>query len=103
MSKTKVDTVAPAAAVQNNTTPNSLYFTVTTFSADDGKPIGYRLVDQYHFGTRNWLMKHLWWAMINKHEVAVQVATDDEVAEYLAKAAKELQDKYSTDEQQAAA
>jgi hypothetical protein len=59
----------------------ALFVTVNTFDAV-GAQIGTRTVDMYHYGTRNWLSNHQWWAAHNGHtittvtcpEVAVQAA-----------------------------
>lgn len=88
MSK-QVQAVAPVQERQNN-----LYMSVNTIDIN-GKPVGYRLVDLYHYGTRNWLMNHQWWALHQGHLVEVQPATSDEISEYLALKAKELQDKFA--------
>lgn len=87
MSK-KVEETAPAGRLTN------LYMTINTLDVK-GKPVGYRIVDLYHYGTRNWLMNHQWWAMHQGHLVEVQPATEGEINEYLAKKAQELQDKFA--------
>lgn len=81
---------------------NNLYMTINTVDVA-GKAVGYRLVDLYHFGTRNWLSNHHWWAMHQGHEVIICPASQDEVNSYLAEKAKELQDKFNGPEEQAAA
>jgi len=72
----------------------NLFMTVSTVD-QAGKAVGYRIVDLYHYGTRNWLMNHQWWAMHQGHLVEVCPATEAEINEYLAKGAKELQDKFN--------
>ena len=72
----------------------NLYVSVKTFN-NVNESIGYRVVDQYHYGTRNWLLKHLWWAMHNGHIVEVVTSTDEEIAEYLEASAKALAEKYN--------
>jgi len=47
------------------TKPNSkLNVIVDTFDKA-GELVGTRTVDLYHYGTRDWLAKHNWWAMHN--------------------------------------
>lgn len=87
MSK-KAEEAAPVGRLTN------LYMTINTVDVN-GKTVGYRIVDLYHYCTRNWLMNHQWWAMHQGHLVEVQPATAEEINEYLAKKAKELQDKFA--------
>lgn len=56
-----------------------LNIVVDTFDKS-GKQLGTRTVDMYHFGTRNWLANHLWWATHNGHEVVVKQVPESEVA-----------------------
>jgi hypothetical protein len=92
-------TAAPAATQQQ---PRNLYMSVKTFNPE-GKSIGFRIVDLFHYGTRNWLQDHLWWAMHNANCVEVNIATDDEIGEYLEASAKALQAKFAKEPAQAAA
>lgn len=59
-----------------------LFVSIKTFNAE-GRTIGERIVDMYHYGTRNWLQNHHWWAMHNGHCVETAVATEAEVADYI--------------------
>lgn len=72
------EAVASAVPPQNR----NLYVAVNTYNPD-GKQVGTRVVDMYHYGTRNWLQNHHWWAMHNSHSVETMVADDAEVATYL--------------------
>jgi hypothetical protein len=81
------------SAQSNNSTPNLYIFVRTTDL--QGTCIGERIVDMYHFGTRNWLQNHQWWAMHNSHCVETTVATPDQVAEYLARAKEALVEKFA--------
>lgn len=62
--------------------PSNLFISVKTFDVE-GKTVGERIVDMYHFGTRNWLQNHHWWAMHNGHCVETNVATPTEIENYL--------------------
>lgn len=77
-------------------TPASLYVSVKTFNPE-GRTVGERIVDLYHFGTRNWLQNHHWWAMHNGHCVEVTVATDAEVAAYVESQKASLAAKFNAD------
>lgn len=88
MSKSVKSTVAPV-------TEKTLYVTVNTYNTK-GEQIGTRVVDMYHYGTRNWLQNHHWWAMHNACAVETVVATPDEVTEYLTAATAALADKFNT-------
>lgn len=82
----------PAAAQQRN-----LYVTVTTY-ASDGKQVGIRVVDMYHYGTRNWLQGHMWWAVHHGHTTETQPANDAEVADYVKEQEYALAYKYAKDQ-----
>lgn len=86
----------PIAAVPAVVEPQSktLYVTVTTYG-QDGKQVGTRVVDMYHYGTRNWLQNHVWWAMHNSCAVEQVVATAEEVNDYLETARVALADKFA--------
>jgi len=71
-----------------------LYMTISTIDMN-GKQVGFRLVDLYHYGTQAWLAKHHWWAMHEGHLVETCRATQIEVEEFLALEAKKLQDKFA--------
>lgn len=94
MSK-QVQQDAPAMGANDQQQSKVLYVTVETFN-NEGRPVGFRVVDMYHYGTRNWLANHQWWAMHNDHMCEIKPATSEEANEYLAKAAQALQNKYST-------
>lgn len=64
------------------TTKPGLFVSIKTFNAE-GRTIGERIVDMYHYGTRSWLQNHHWWAMHNGHCVETTVATEAEVADYI--------------------
>lgn len=72
-----------------------LYVSVTTFKGDTGKPEFTRVVNLYHFGTRQWLQNHQWWAIHNGYSVNVAIATPDEVATYLDTAKANLAAKFA--------
>lgn len=78
----------------SNTQANNLYMSVKTFD-EQGKTVGERIVDLYHFGTRKWLQDHLWWAMHNSNCVEVNVANSDEIAGYVQKNAEALAAKFN--------
>jgi len=97
VTKTTGEQQAPVA--QN---PNNLYISVQTFNPE-GKDIGFRIVDMYHFGTRNWLQNHHWWAMHNGNCVETNVATPEQIEKYLAAAKTALADKFNHEQVAAAA
>ncbi|CAM6031244.1 unnamed protein product [Sphagnum compactum] len=78
----------------------NLFVLVETFNYG-GEQIGTRIVDMYHFGTRNWLQNHHWWAMHNGHVVETRTATDEEIGEYVEEQRLKLADKYSSPQQEA--
>ena len=78
-----------------NEQSKNLYVSVKTFDGKTGKPIGERVVDMYHYGTRNWLQNHIWWAMHNSHEVQQDIATDEEIGSYMAKQEIALAEKFN--------
>ena len=63
----------------------ALYVSVNTYDPG-GKQVGTRVVDMYHYGTRNWLANHTWWAMHNGHTVEQMLANSAEIDAYLEKA-----------------
>ena len=73
---------------------NNLYISVKTFDSE-GKVVGERIVDLYHFGTRNWLQNHHWWAMHNGHCVETNTATPDEIEAFLVSAKQALAEKFN--------
>lgn len=93
--------VAMEPAENQQTQANNLYISVKTFNTE-GKTIGERIVDMYHFGTRNWLQNHLWWAMHHGACVETNIATDGEINAYLATAKQALADKFNSDAKVAA-
>lgn len=95
-SKSKVTekTDVNSGLVQNSQNQQkNLYVKVITYD-QEGKTIGERIVDMYHYGTRNWLQNHIWWAMHNGHEIEQKCADSEDVKEYVANAAKELAAKF---------
>ena len=84
------------AKVENHsqTQTKSLYVTVNTYDAK-GKQIGTRIVDMYHYGTRNWTQNHLWWAMHNNCTVETMPSTDAEVQSYISAGASELAEHFN--------
>lgn len=64
----------------------ALHVQVDTFDSA-GQQVGTRVVDMYHFGTRNWLANHTWWAMHNGHTVRQQLAELAEAIEELKRVA----------------
>ena len=72
----------------------NLYIVVDTVNFAD-EQIGTRVVDMYHFGTRNWLQNHQWWAMHNGHTVQTRNATAHEIEDYLESQRQALADKFN--------
>ena len=66
----------------DKTQDKNLFIKVETYDVR-GTEIGSRIVDMYHFGTRNWLQNHLWWAMHNSATVESRPADSGEVQAYL--------------------
>lgn len=87
----QVQEAGSCATSQQN---RNLFVVVNTYG-QDGKQVGTRVVDMYHYGTRNWLQNHHWWAMHNGCTVETMVANDAEVAEYLENAKKALAVKFA--------
>lgn len=95
-SKSKTATKAPEPVANNGTSQQSnLFISINTFDAE-GRTIGERVVDLYHFGTRNWLQSHHWWAMHNGHSVETNVATPKQIDDYLAAGKAALAAKFNT-------
>lgn len=78
----------------SQTGAKNLFIKVDTFN-EEGREIGTRIVDMYHFGTRNWLQNHLWWAMHNKATVESQVADQKDIDIYLMESKKALAEKFN--------
>jgi hypothetical protein len=88
--------VASTDQVPQTQNQKTLYVKVTTTDlANKAVIIGERIVDMYHFGTRNWLHNHFWWAMHNGHLVETEVATADQIDEYLLEQKKKLAEKFN--------
>lgn len=85
----------PQTTKTNAQGPSNLFISVKTFDGE-GKTVGERIVDMYHFGTRNWLQNHHWWAMHNGHCVETNVATQDEITNYLAASKEALVAKFNS-------
>lgn len=92
---TNIPNNGPVPPVDHVKGPSNLFISVKTFDVE-GKTVGERIVDMYHFGTRNWLQNHHWWAMHNGHCVETNVATSDEVTTYLAASKEALAAKFNT-------
>ena len=86
----QVQEAAQCATAQQN---RNLFVTVNTYG-QDGKQVGTRVVDMYHYGTRNWLANHTWWAMHNNCTVEQMPANDAEIEEYLENAKNALAGKF---------
>lgn len=69
-------------APPEDTKGQALYVVVNTYGQDDSQ-LGSRVVDMYHYGTRNWLINHTWWAMHNGHRVVQALANDEQVVEFI--------------------
>lgn len=78
-----------------STQPTNLYASVRTYDGKDGKTIGDRIVDMYHYGTSSWLTKHHWWAMHNGHTVETELASEADIDAYIAKGGQALQAKFN--------
>jgi hypothetical protein len=78
----------------NPSSDRSLFVSVETFD-NDNKSIGSRVVDMYHYGTRNWLQNHTWWAMHNSCVVETRPATEEEAKAYVEAATASLVNKYN--------
>ncbi len=87
----KEQPVANQAAAEQ---PKNLYVSVKTF-CNEGKTVGERIVDLFHYGTAAWLQKHTWWAMHQGHTVEQTVATDEEIGSYLFTQSQALQAKFA--------
>lgn len=97
--KTSVETVsAQAITPPKAQEQRSLFIKVDTYDPQ-GKEIGTRIVDMYHFGTRNWLHSHQWWAMHNGHLIETRPAEDGEVQDHFAVQKKLLAEKFNTERQ----
>lgn len=54
---------------------SNLMVTVETVDSM-GEIVGTRTVDMYHYGTRDWLSNHAWWAMHNGHTLTQRPVTE---------------------------
>lgn len=98
----KNDTTNTGDGESNNAPERRLFIKVATFDHSDIK-VGTRIVDMYHFGTRNWLAGHNWWAMHNGHIVVTETATPEEVEAHVSAQRQALADKFNTERQHVAA
>lgn len=102
----QVKGVEQTNSATNDETPQTksrhLFIKVETFNFE-GRIIGTRIVDMYHFGTRGWLASHCWWAMHNGHQIEQKIAEDEEVVEYLAAQKQALADKFNNEKLHVAA
>lgn len=96
VSKPKQAKVVVEQAPAANQSPQTkhLFIRVNAFNAE-GREVGTRIVDLYHFGTRAWLQKHTWWAMHHGHVIEQQPATEDEIAAYIQAQRDALAAKYN--------
>ena len=86
----QVKTVPAATEAPAN---QNKYICIYTFENKTGKTIGERIVDLFHYGTRNWIQQHIWWAMHNGHEIEVKPATDDQISAYIKAGVEALAEK----------
>lgn len=94
MSKQVKNAVTETVSAPNPSSQNR-FISVRTFDAQ-GKTIGERIVDMFHYGTRGWLSNHLWWATSNGHCTEVDLAKPKEIDEYLSKGKEALAAKFNT-------
>lgn len=79
------------------TTPQqhrTLFIVVDTFDKVSNAKIGTRIVDLHHYGTKEWMFKHQWWALQRGHKVEIRTASVEETAEYTLNGAQALADKF---------
>lgn len=86
--------IAVEAVVASTSISQNLFISVRTFDVE-GKPVGERIVDMCHYGTRDWLSKHLWWATHHGYCTEVNIATPEESADYVAKGREALAAKFN--------
>lgn len=101
-SKQVKDTSVELNSAQNPPQQRKLYIKVDTFNPE-GREIGTRIVDMYHFGTRGWLQNHYWWAMHNSHSIESNPASELQVDEHMALQKKLLAEKFNNDAKHQAA
>jgi len=58
-----------------------------------GEFINRNIIDLHHFGTAAWLGKHIWWASHNGYSVKTDMATPEDVEEYVSEVANRLKAK----------
>lgn len=94
----QMDCKVPESSDPQNPQTKTLYISINTYEAGPkGKNIGHRVVDLFHYGTRNWLNKHTWWAMHHGHVVEQVVATPKEIENYVEQQKSLLVDKFNND------
>lgn len=93
---TKSTTVTVSAPQAQATPQNNLFISIKTFDPH-GKTVGERVVDLYHFGTRNWLQDHNWWAMHHGNTVEINPASPPEIEAYLEAAKQALAAKFNSE------
>ena len=74
----------------------TLFVKVETYDKK-GEKMGSRIVDMYHFGTRNWLQNHIWWAMHNEAGITQSVCSTAEVEAYMTEAKAKLAAQFNGD------
>jgi hypothetical protein len=80
-----------------NVNNKNLFVLVTTRDGQTPDTIvGSRIVDMYHFGTRNWLQNHMWWATHNGHVVVLELATAEEIQDHIAALTAQLAAKFNS-------
>lgn len=90
----KAQAAVKVPAQQPQAQSNHLYVKVTTYNTE-GREVGTRVVDMYHYGTRNWLQGHMWWAMHHSNTVECLIADDGDVADYVKEQELKLLDKFA--------
>lgn len=94
--------MAGVEAVVSTTEQNSpqeqrtrnLFVKVDTFNVE-GRTIGTRIVDLFHFGTAAWFQKHMWWAMHNQCTVESKTAETEEIEAYIVAQKAALAERYN--------
>jgi len=87
--------VTAAAALESSANQNK-YICVYTFEYNTGKTLGERIVDLFHYGTRNWIQQHIWWAMHNGHDVEIKAASPEQIKAYITAGVEALAEKVNS-------
>lgn len=91
----QVKTAAPAVAAPAAPQLQNLFVSVNTFDKN-GKTIGERIVDMYHYGTNAWLTKHLWWSATHGHCTEIDEAKPADIDAYLAQGRLALAERFNS-------